>query len=45
MYDKNKHDTEFGIIPDYSVSLLENDFLKGKDTIIEYARQLIKVNK
>ena len=45
MYDKNKHDTEFGIIPDYYVSLLENDFLEGKDTIIEYARQLIKVNK
>lgn len=41
MYDKNKNSTEFGIDPDYYVPLTTTDFLKGKDTIIEYARQLL----
>ena len=41
MYDKNKESTEFGIDPDYNVSLSGADILKGKDTIIEFARKLI----
>jgi C-terminal processing protease CtpA/Prc len=41
MYDKNKVSTEFGIEPDYNVQLSQDDFLKGKDTIIEFARQLL----
>lgn len=43
MYDKDKQDTEFGIAPDYKVNLTHTDFLKGKDTIIEYARKIINV--
>lgn len=41
MYDKNKVSTEQGIDPDYSVSLTTEDFLKGEDTIIEYARRIL----
>lgn len=41
MYDKEKNNTEFGIAPHHSVSLQDSDFQKGKDTIIEYARQLL----
>ena len=41
MYDRDMQCTEFGIEPDYSVSLTTDDFLKGEDTIIEYARRLI----
>ncbi len=41
MYDKDKNCTEFGIEPDYNISLTDEDFAKGKDTIIEYARMLI----
>lgn len=44
MYDKNKQCTEFGIDPDYSVSLQQADVLKGEDTIIEFARQLLAQN-
>ena len=41
MYDKDKVITEFGIEPDYNVSLSQDDFLKGRDTIIEFARNLL----
>ena len=41
MYDKNGSLTEFGIAPDVTSSLSDDDFLKGKDTIIETARQLL----
>ena len=42
MYDVNKQITEFGIDPDYKVDLLQEDLLKNEDTIIEYARKLLK---
>ena len=45
MYDKDMNNTEFGIEPDCSVSLTDSDFMKGKDTIIEFARELIKSEK
>lgn len=41
MYDTDKQSTEFGIEPDYYVSLDQADVLQGKDTIIEYARRLL----
>lgn len=40
-YDADRHSTEFGIEPDYSVSLNAEDFLRGRDTMIEFARQLL----
>ncbi len=45
MYDKDMNCTEFGIEPDYSVGLTDDDFMKGRDTIIEFARELIKSEK
>lgn len=42
MYDKDKKATEFGIDPDYNVQLSQADLLRGEDTIIEYARRLLK---
>lgn len=44
MYDANHQSTEFGIEPDYQVSLTDEDFQHGEDTIIEFARQLIGKN-
>ena len=41
MYDAQRQSTEFGIAPDYTVSLTNEDFLRGKDTIIEFARKLL----
>ena len=41
MYDSEGNSTEFGIEPDVYVNLLQSDFLKGEDTIIEYARQIL----
>lgn len=41
MYDKDMQCTEFGIEPDYNISLTDDDFLRGRDTIIEYARRII----
>jgi len=41
MYDTQRQPTEFGIAPDYEVGLREEDFLRGKDTIIEFARKLL----
>ena len=42
MYDKQKQPTEFGIDPDYNVALKTEDWLRGEDTIIEFARRLLK---
>lgn len=42
MYDRDKESTEFGIEPDHKVQLNDADFSKGKDTIIEFARNLLK---
>lgn len=42
MYDRDKHSTENGITPDRQVSLSDLDFLRGRDTIIEAARQLMR---
>ena len=42
MYDRNKSSTEFGIDPDYNVGLTQEDLSRGKDTIIEFARQLLR---
>ena len=41
MYDADGQSTEFGIAPDYSVSLTDADFARGRDTIIEFARALL----
>lgn len=41
MYDTDMRCTEFGIEPDYNVGLTDNDFSRGEDTIIEFARKLI----
>ena len=40
-YDARQQSIEFGIAPDYNVSLTDADFLQGKDTIIEFARKLL----
>ena len=42
MYDRNRQSTEFGIEPDYYVGLNKWDFVKGQDTLIEFARELLK---
>lgn len=42
MYDKDKVCTEFGIEPDYDVQMTGDDFAKGLDTIIEFARELLR---
>ena len=41
-YDAQKQSVEFGIAPDHYVSLTASDFARGRDTIIEYARQLLR---
>ena len=41
MYDAQRQSTEFGIAPDYEVQLSDDDFLRGDDTIIEFARHLL----
>ena len=41
MYDAEKNCTEDGIEPDIKVSISDRDFLKGRDTIIEAARQFL----
>ena len=41
MYDSQRQSTEFGIEPDYVVSLTDEDFNRGKDTLIEFARKLL----
>ena len=41
MYDTQRQPAEFGIEPDYRVDLTDEDFLRGEDTIIEFARKLL----
>lgn len=41
MYDRDMNCTEFGIEPDYNVQLTDSDFTDGRDTIIEYARNIL----
>lgn len=42
MYDADMQQIEFGISPDYKIDILPDDYQKGKDTLIEYACQLLK---
>ena len=42
MYDAMKRCAEFGIEPNYNVQQSDEDFLRGKDTIIEFARSLLQ---
>lgn len=42
MYDRDGMCTEFGIEPDYNVQITDEDLLRGKDTIIEYARTILR---
>ncbi|MBQ4391654.1 MAG: S41 family peptidase [Prevotella sp.] len=41
MYDAQKQSCEFGIAPDHYVQQTDADFHRGRDTLIEFARQLI----
>ena len=41
MYDAQRHSTEFGIAPDYNIGISDEDFARGRDTIIEFARRLL----
>ena len=41
MFDAQKQSTEFGINPDYQVGLTMADYVKGEDTMIEFARHLL----
>ena len=41
IYDSNRQPTEFGIEPHFNVALTTADFLKGKDSIIEFARNVL----
>ena len=40
-YDAQRQSTEFGIDPDYYVALSEADYVKGEDSLIEFARKLL----
>lgn len=40
-YDAQRQSIEFGIDPDYKVDITDADFARGRDTIIEFARQLL----
>ncbi len=42
IYDKDMNHTEFGIKPDIKAGMEEEDIQKGKDTIIEKAREFLK---
>lgn len=42
MYDAQGISAEFGIEPDYNVQQRDEDFARGKDTLIEFARRLLK---
>ena len=41
MYDAQGQSAEFGIEPDYNVQQTDEDFAKGYDTLIEFARRLL----
>ena len=43
--DVNKQHTEFGIVPDTIVSITEEDFMKGHDTILDAAINLLLSKK
>lgn len=43
MYNAEKEHIEFGVEPDIYVSMLQNDKEQNKDTIIETARELLKI--
>ena len=45
VFDADMQQIEFGIKPDISVDLLEQDVKKGKDTLIETARNILKTKK
>ena len=40
-YDAQRQSAEFGVEPDYYVSISDDDFRRGRDTIIEFARKLL----
>jgi len=42
VFDADMQHIEFGIEPDIHIDLLEQDVKKGKDTLIEFARDLLK---
>lgn len=42
MFDTQMRSTEGGVMPDYKVDMTSDDFHKGKDSIIEFARSLLK---
>ena len=41
MYDRQRQNTEFGIKPDYAIGQSDEDFARGRDTLIEFARKLL----
>ena len=41
MYNADRQPTEFGIAPDHHVDQTDDDFLRGRDTLIEFARHLL----
>jgi len=41
MYDYQKQNVEFGIEPDYNIGLRDEDFARGRDSLIEFARKLL----
>ena len=43
MYDVDYRLAEPGVAPDEKVSLSQEDFNRGLDTIIEYARRLLSL--
>jgi C-terminal processing protease CtpA/Prc len=42
MYDVDGECTENGVAPDVAVGIKDEDFQKGKDTIIETARKILQ---
>jgi C-terminal processing protease CtpA/Prc len=44
-YDRNHQQTEFGIAPDYNIAITDQDFMRGRDTIIEFARKHLADSK
>ncbi len=45
MYDPDMNHLEFGINPDIKIDMTLEDMQKGKDTIIEAAREILKAKK
>ena len=41
MYDRQRQNIEFGIDPDYRINMTDDDFSRGRDTLIEFARKLL----